>query len=295
MQTLKKFAGEFLYMMEIGVLNPQARYDFFKKKKPSQIKKERHVEIRLPKGTPPTDIVKYIDYLDENEYLRIYEDIIPEEWKKRVRGKKTQSEFVNHGPYLLMDFYRGKPTAVIKHYLKKIKKPYAQYAWKGDDGGKRFFRLIDILEGDWIYQSSEMIDEPIKVDGSKREFCFDVPCRDIKRREKMGEGKRHKFVFINIPTDETAYLTWKDLKSSHRCEYKDNNFFVHYRDIAFDPHDMAALWLIKDAEKFGMKFDIFPRLNDNGREFYMKMNDAVINNSKNLTDAQQDVLLQKKL
>lgn len=280
-------------MTAIGSKNLEARYEFFKKKKPSQIKKERPVEIRIPPAYPLDKIIEYIDGLGNNEYLRIKEDIIPYKWRAKA-GKNNQNEIFNHGPYCLMEVYKGKPTAVMGDYFSRMKEPYTKYAWKGNDGIERFFRIVDILIADRIYTDSELIDEPIKVEGSEKEYCCEVLSRDVEKRDKNREGRTHKFVFISIPTDEDALMTWKDLETSHSCEYKDFNYFVHYRPKSFDCHDIAALWMINDSKTVGMKFDIFPRVNEKGRDFFVKLNDAVINNSRNLTNLKQDILSQMK-
>lgn len=279
----------------IGSKNPEARYEFFEKKSVTQIKKEYPVEISLPPGTPPQKIVEYIDALKATQRLRIKEDLIPESWKERAKGKKqTQSEFFNHGPYRLMQAYRANPAALVRHHFSKIEEPYAQYALEGNDGRKIFFRVIDILIADWIYRESELIDEPIKINGSKREFSCELLSRGIREREKRGEAKTHKFVIRGVPVEDDL-ISWKDIESSHRCEYKDNNFFCHYRETALDGHDMAVLWLLKDIKKIGMKYDIVPRPNENGRDLFMKINDQVINNGRNLTNTEQDIKVQWKM
>lgn len=291
--------------VEIGSRNPEARHSFFGIPGTGAIKKGRR-RVELPAGAYHSEIVEYIDSLKSREYLRLNQAIVSPDWMARAK-KENQSEAVNHGPYRMLSDSYGVPALLIKQALGRIEEPYAMYAWMGNDGIKRFFRTVDILIAGWLYDSSELIGEGITVEGSKREYCCTVSSRDTRMREKKGESKKHKITFINLPiegecgTSEKDILnSWRNLETTHHCEYKSNNAFVHYKTVSFDCHDIATLWALKDA-KAGMMFDVFPRPSERGMQFFDTARDRVIvrdprtDKDRNTTYTEIDVLLQYEI
>lgn len=282
-------------MVNIGDKNKKERYRFFNSTHPKTIEKERPKELNLS-GMTVNEIVKIIDGLSTDEHLKISQDLIPEDWRDLALNKKrkpdNQNEIVNHGPWYLMEFARGVPSEVIKHEFGKIGRPYALYAWEGEE--KKFWRIYDIFEGDRIYTEGELIGEPVETKGSKKEFCAEVLSRSLR------DNKSYEIVMRNVPAKEDLkrenFEKIKNIKTSDHCNYNKHYYFNHYRE-GFCSHDIAALYSLKDENI--IPFDYFPRPNEHGRHFYKNLMDGVIklegNRKRNLTSTEEDILLQNKI
>lgn len=285
----------------------KARYDFFKMPSVGKIRKSRGTEVIVPPETPFSEIIDCIDSLGSDEHIWFAKDIIPQEWKLRAK-KKNQNEYMNHAPYFRIEVHRGKPTAVIKQAFYDSGKPYANYAWSGTDGILRFFKPVDIAKAHLLYEDLKLIDEPMNVDGSKREYCCTVSSRDIKTHKMKEESTEYDVTLINIPVIEECerwgldpLVAWRDILSNHYCKYKSNNDFTHYKTVSFDPHDMAALFAIMDNNNINMLFDIFPRLNEGGARFFTIARDAILvydernHRNRNIRYAELGILLHYKM
>lgn len=267
------------------------RTDFFKDKKPKNIKKEFPVEVRIPKEFTIEQLLEKTETLEYDEHLKIPEDkIIPQDWisyyKNKFPGKKIeQNELVNHGEICLIKL-GGHPLDVIKHYLKNLEKPYVSFGWVGGDGIIRRFRVPSIFEAWNQYKDLEILGEEIKTSGCKREISCSVPSRS--QRDVIEYG----FPKISIPIEKGAGFQWMDTVPHCHCKYNQNGAIIHYM-FEWCLHPIEASW---EAKKNNLiSYDIFPKPTEYGEEFYRRLKDQTIIGNRNLTFTEKDIIIQEKI
>lgn len=211
-----------------------------------------------------SDLADHILDLNNDEYLIIKSNLIPEEFYEEPR------KFMKHGHVVQIPRYRtlenaikiGKTPVQLREIafngiMNKVCSGYTFKPFIGTDKRTRKVSLTECLKGLKLYSYANKegtsidvkpYDDARKVESEGAEVIVEVPSR----REKHD---RHKFKFSSVPVSDNSFK-WGvayNVSTNHACESK--TFKIKYgwadekessREFNFCAHEIAGYFAIID-------------------------------------------------